>query len=296
MDVAGDMAQALKPSTDLANRIARAYPTLSNGHRRIADFVLHHPLETATASIDGLAEKSEASNATVTRFVRVLGFSSYGEFRAALAAALQLAMQPVDDFADARAATESTVSTFLAALKMQRANLDEAISSLDAAVVEEVIATILSARRIFIVASGASHPIASFIEDGLALYCDADVVFATARGGPERAYRHLNSAAAGDLVIAISVPRYSRTTVQLAKHSQAKGAKVLCLTDGPTSPLAPIADLALFAPARNPLLPNSPTAILALADALITAVARERPDAVQALKDLSHSLLWTFQH
>jgi DNA-binding MurR/RpiR family transcriptional regulator len=258
--------------------------------------VLQHPLEAATVSIDGLADKSEASNATVTRFVRVLGFASFSEFRAALAAALQLAMRPVDEFADARAATASTVSTFVAALKTQRANLDEAISALDTATVEAAIAAILTARRIFIVASGASHPIASFIEDGLALYCEADVVFATARGGPERAYRHLNSAAAGDLVIAISVPRYSRTTVQLAAHSRERGASVLCLTDLPTSPLVPVADLSLFAPARNPLLPNSPGAIFALADALITAVARERPDAVEALKDLSRSLLWTFQH
>lgn len=296
MDAVSSMAHALKPSTDLANRIARAYPLLSNGHKRIADFVLAHPLETATASIDGLADRSQASNATVTRFVRVLGFASYGEFRAALSTALQLAMRPVDEFADARAMADTPAATFIAALKMQRSNLDEAIAGLDPASVAAVVDTVLAARRIFIVASGASHPIASFIEDGLALYCEADVVFATARGGPERAYRHLNSAASGDVVIAISVPRYSRTTVQLATHSQAKGARLICLTDAPTSPLAPLADHVLFAPARNPLLPNSPTAIFALADALITAVARERPDAVQALKDLSRSLLWTFQH
>ncbi len=69
---------------------------------------------------------------------------------------------------------------------------------------------------------------------------------------------------------------------------------MLALTDSPTSPLAPISDVALFAPARSHLLPNSPTAILALADALIAAIARERPDAVEALKELSESLLWTF--
>ncbi len=69
---------------------------------------------------------------------------------------------------------------------------------------------------------------------------------------------------------------------------------MLALTDSPTSPLTPIADVTLFAPARSHLLPNSPTAVFALADALIAAVARERPDAVEALKELSESLLWTF--
>lgn len=290
------MVHALKSTTDLAHRIARIYPSLSNGHRRIADHVMGSPLESATASLEVLAEKSGSSNATVTRFVRALGYGSYAEFRGALSAALRLAMQPVDDFAEARVSTHSAYGTFLASMKTQRSNLDDAITGLDEATVGTIVEAVLKARRIFIIASGASHHVASLIEDGLALYCDADVVFATARGGPERAFRHLNAAGPDDVAIAISVPRYSRTTVELASHSRAKGVFVIALTDSPTSPLVPVGDVALYGPARNPLLPNSPTAIFALADALITAVARERPDAVEALKKLSQSLLWTFQH
>ncbi|MBM1172926.1 hypothetical protein [Microvirga arabica] len=71
---------------------------------------------------------------------------------------------------------------------------------------------------------------------------------------------------------------------------------MLALIDTPTSPLARVADITLFTPARNRLLPNSPAAIFALADALITVVARERPTAVESLKDLSESLVWTFHH
>ena len=78
------MSQGLKPSTDLSNRIALIYPSLSDGHRRAADFVLRHPLDVATMTIEGLAEGSGTSNATVTRFVRALGYGGYGEFRAAL--------------------------------------------------------------------------------------------------------------------------------------------------------------------------------------------------------------------
>jgi DNA-binding MurR/RpiR family transcriptional regulator len=52
------MSRALKPTTDLANRIARVYPSLSNGHRKAADFVLQNPLDTATMTIEGLAEKA----------------------------------------------------------------------------------------------------------------------------------------------------------------------------------------------------------------------------------------------
>jgi DNA-binding MurR/RpiR family transcriptional regulator len=141
---------------------------------------------------------------------------------------------------------------------------------------------------------GTSYHIASFLEDGLALYLDADVVFPAARGDPQRAVRHLLSARPDDLMVAISTPRYMRSTLDLCRVAKKHGATLLALTDAPTSPLTPIADITLFAPARNALLPNSPTAVFALADALVTAVASARPEAVEALKELSESRLWNY--
>lgn len=290
------MSQGLKPSTDLSNRIAQIYPSLSNGHRRAADFVLQHPLDVATMTIEGLAEGSGTSNATVTRFVRALGYGGYGEFRGALSAALKFAHAPVDSFAGARSAAGSTFGTFEAALADQAANLQAARDGLTEEAVTRAVELLLKAPRVFIAASGASHHIASYLEDGLSLYLGADVIFASARTGPERAVRQMMSARPDDLMVAISVPRYSRSTLDLAGFAQKRGAKLLALTDGPTSPLAAIADVTLFAPARSHLLPNSPGAVFALADALVAAVARERPDAVEALKELSESLLWTFHY
>ncbi|MDQ8730096.1 MurR/RpiR family transcriptional regulator [Bradyrhizobium sp. LHD-71] len=290
------MSPVLKATTDLANRIATVYPSLSNGHRKAADFVLQNPLDTATMTIEGLAEKSGASTATVTRFVRALGYANYGEFRAALSEALKLAMAPVANMVDARSITASPFAALVGALKDEAANIEEAIAGLDETTVTRALAALLKAQRIFVVGMGASHHVASFLEDGLALYLDADVIFAASRGGPTHAMRHMLSAGPDDLVIAISMPRYSRSTVELCNFAKKRGTPVLALTDGLTSPLVPIADFALLAPARNRLLPNSPSAIFALADALVTAVARERPDAVEALKGLSESLLWTFHY
>jgi DNA-binding MurR/RpiR family transcriptional regulator len=289
------MSPVLKPTTDLANRIANVYPSLSTGHRKAADFVLQNPLDSATMTIEGLAEKSGASTATVTRFVRALGYGGYSEFRSALSEALKLAMAPVASLADARTVAASPFATLVGALRDQAANLDAAISGLDEAVVSQAITALLGARRIFVIGTGASHHVASFLEDGLALYLDADVIFAASRGGPARAIRHMLSAGPGDVVVAISMPRYSRTTLELCSFAKKRDVTLLALTDGLTSPVARIADLTLFAPAGNRLLPNSPSAIFALADALITTIARERPDSVEVLKGLSESLLWTFQ-
>ncbi|WP_414475446.1 MurR/RpiR family transcriptional regulator [Microvirga sp. M2] len=289
------MSHVLKPTTDLANRISFNYPSLTGAPRRAADFVLQNPLETATMTIEGFAERSGTSAATVTRFVRILGYGGYGEFRAALAEALRVAMAPIDSLAGAHSVEGSAFSTLVTVLKDQTANLNETISALDEEVSSRAMKALLEARRIFIVGSGASHHVAAHLEEGLALYLDANVTFASSRGGPEQAIRHIMTIGGADeVMIAISIPRYSRGTVDLASLAKKRGATVLALTDAPSSPLVPIADMTLFAPARNRLLPNSPTAAFALADAIITAVARERPDAVETLKELSESLLWTF--
>jgi DNA-binding MurR/RpiR family transcriptional regulator len=288
------VSQVLKPTTDLAHRIALVYAALKDAQRRAADFVLQNPLETATMTIEGLAERSGASTATVTRFVRSLGYAGYSEFRAALSEALRLAMAPVDSFADAHSTKSSAFATFVTALKDQAANLDETLAAVDEQTCSQAMDVLLRARRIFIVGSGASHHVAAHLDEGLTLYLDANVIFASSRGGAEKAVRHLMNVGPDDLVLAISLPRYSRGTVDLAKLAKNRRATVMALTDAPSSPLVAIADITLFAPARNRLLPNSPTAAFALADAIIAAVARERPDAVEELKELSESLLWTF--
>jgi DNA-binding MurR/RpiR family transcriptional regulator len=172
--------------------------------------------------------------------------------------------------------------------------LDEALAAVDEKTCSRAMEALLRARRIFIVGSGASHHVAAHLEEGLTLYLDANVIFASSRGGPEKAIRHIMNVGPDDLVLAISLPRYSRGTVDLTKLAKSRGATVLALTDAPSSPLVPIADMTFFAPARNRLLPNSPTATFALADAIVSAIARERPNSVEALKELSESLLWTF--
>lgn len=289
------MPPVLNASTDLANRIANLYPSLSAGHRKAADFVLKHPLDTATMTIEGLAAKTGASTATLTRFVRALGFGTYAEFRSSLSDALKHAMAPVRSLADAHGVPASPYATLIGALRDQSANLDGAIAALDEGTVARAVTLLLGAKRVFVIGAGASYHVASFLEDGLTLYLGADVVFATSRADSARAVRHMLSAGPADLVIAISMPRYSRMTHELCDLAKKRDVPVLALTDVLTSPLARIADLALFAPAGSSLMPNSPTAIFALADALITVVAREKPTSAEALRLLSENLLWDFR-
>ena len=66
-------------------RLSRIYYELSASEKKIGDYVLSHQSKAQTMSISDLAEASDVSEATVTRFCRKLGCKGYNDFRIAAA-------------------------------------------------------------------------------------------------------------------------------------------------------------------------------------------------------------------
>src|ERR1700746_918410 len=77
-------------------RIAKAYPTLSQAHRKAADFVLEHPFKAATMMIEELATAAGISVATGNRFARALDLDGYPAFRGELVRAFSTMLAPVE--------------------------------------------------------------------------------------------------------------------------------------------------------------------------------------------------------
>ncbi|MDF3846207.1 SIS domain-containing protein, partial [Pseudomonas citronellolis] len=95
----------------------------------------------------------------------------------------------------------------------------------------------------------------------------------------------------GDLVIGIALPRYSRGIVELLGLARQRGCKVLALTDGPASPIATLADTALYAVAEHPLLYASNAGMVALIEALGAALAQHTGDSLEAISAQTERLL-----
>lgn len=274
------MSQTLNPKSDFANRMSAAYPSLSKSHRKIADFVLARPLDVVAMSIDGLAQSSGSSTATITRFVRAAGYGGYGEFREKIVTDFQF-IAAENDFCDPESNGNGEKNSAIHNLLADNIdNIKDTIAHIDSASSAAFIEALINAKRIIIIGTGASHYAATLLEEGLALYTEKNVSNILSRGASQYSNNFMRSVDVGDVIIAISMPRYSNNTIQLSKSAKQKGAVILAITDSPTSPLVPVADVVFFAPARNRLLPNSPTAIFALADAIVTAVAATRPDIV----------------
>src|SRR6476469_9865149 len=140
----------------MAQRIARRLPTLSPAHRRIADWVLAHPLHAATMPIDELAASVGVSVATANRFARALEFEGYPQFRAALVLGFETTLAPVEKLRSKLQRSASVADVFASSLQDAELNLARTRESLYPLSCERAVDAVLRAQRVYIVGFGSS--------------------------------------------------------------------------------------------------------------------------------------------
>ncbi|QHJ00214.1 SIS domain-containing protein [Xylophilus rhododendri] len=271
--------KAAPPSTTVAQRIAQALPRLTRSHRQVADYVLQHPLQVATLPIDELATAAGVSVATANRFARALDYDGYATFRAELVRGFDPLAAPVERLRGKLEKPSTVAEVFAAALDETSRNIAATRQSLDYAACEAAVTHITQARSIYIAGFGASAWLSGLLQHGLDASCQ-DVRLLAGPSGITHAARTLTHAGPQDLFIALSFPRYLTDTVALTRIARERGCAVVVLTDRPSSPLAPLADVALYCHTETSFRANCETAVLGLIEALTSAVALRAPDAV----------------
>jgi DNA-binding MurR/RpiR family transcriptional regulator len=278
----------------ISERIARALPTLTPAHQRMANYVLDNLFRAATMRIDEFATAVDVSVATANRFAKALGFDGYPQFRAELVRGFEATLAPVERLRDELARPTTVAEVFAASLDEGARNLESTRRSLDPESIERAVDAILGAQRVYVMGFGASGFLSGLMQHGLEMHCHMVTSVSTV-GGASHAARQLFKLTAQDLVVVIAFPRYVTDSLMLAQRVKDHGGRLLALTDGPTSPLAPLADIALYANAGNRLSANSDATVLALIEALCGAVAYRSARSVKAAAEMTEFLLpWLY--
>lgn len=229
----------------LLARVRGGLPRLSDALQRVARLILTDPGAAARLTIMELAERSETSPATVTRFCRALGFDGYADLRLAIAGETGRAargagwmvdigreIQPADPL-------ERVLSQVMAA--DTRAMHDTA-SLLDLAEVERAADVISTASRVDIYGASGSALVGAEMQFclhriGIAAWAWSDV------------HNGLASSALlkqGDVALGISHSGQTRETIEMVAEAASHGVTTIALTSFPGSPLAAVADIVLL--------------------------------------------------
>jgi DNA-binding MurR/RpiR family transcriptional regulator len=154
------------------------------------------------------------------------------------------------------------------------------VQQLDAALIAErtsaVAGEIARARNVHVMGFGLSAHVAALLVLGLQPFCP-QVSGVVEFGGTEVAAGKLMGIGKGDMLIAITFPRYAIDVVSLTRYARDRGARIVAITDSAASPLASLADVLLLAPSDHPTLSSSMVAAVAVVETLAAAVMLSDP-------------------
>jgi DNA-binding MurR/RpiR family transcriptional regulator len=261
------------------DRIEAAVEEASPSLGRVGRWMSAHPIRTLSHSAEEIASVTGTSVAAVNRFARAAGFEGFTHLKAALGEELQSTVAPLGKLRPPK--TRAAKAKAPAAIDPE--GLKRALA---ASGIQRAAGRLLKARQVLLLGLGTSTYLAGYASHVLTPYL-ARVWTVAGEGGTEEAARRLARCGRGDVLVAISLPRYSRDTVRLAAFARERGAHVIAITDTPEAPLASAADAVLTAPSEHPVMPSSAVGALALIEALAVAVMSLNPGAVRIARELS---------
>lgn len=233
-------------------RVRAALDSFSPTERKLAQVVLDYPINLAGYSASELAQLTGVSNATVTRFIRRLGYDSYEEARrtARLEAStngLQLPMADVN-------ISPSAPNCALLWQQLQD-NLTATLAQIPASTMDSMAAALHRAPRIVGIGLGANHLLAQQLRLLLQQGLSKSVCAAPEAGQSlEAATATLG---ARDVLVLFALGGLSAPLLALAQQARQAGAQLLCITDrasaAPTSDWLLRCDCAPHAPVLAPL-------------------------------------------
>lgn len=262
---------------NLLLKIEEEYKELSKGQKRIADYILGHYDKASFMTAAKLAELVGVSESTVVRFAAGLGYEGYPEFQKALQEIVRVKLTTVQrlEMASNRVDDENILKTVLNS-DMEKIKLT--LEQIDRSAFQKTVETILNAKHIYILGVRSSGALASF----LGFYFN--LMFRNVRliqtNSVSEMFEQILNLEAGDVVIGISFPRYSKRTIQALQYAKDSGATVISLTDSNSSPLVPISDIALTSHSDMVSFADSLVAPLSLINALIVAISMKKKDEV----------------
>ena len=260
---------------DVLHIIQESMTGFSKGQRRIAAYILSDYDKAAFMTANKLGTVVGVSESTVVRFAAELGYDGYPAMQKALQEIVRSKLTSIQRI---RASNDrlfgSDVVTTVLQTDMDK--IRSAIESVDRSAFERVVDKLIGARHIYILGVRSSSFLAGYLHFYFHLIFDnvtlvtsnsaGDILESILRIGP------------GDVLIGISFPRYSQSTVMGVRFAHDRGADVVAITDSSLSPLYPMASTSLLASSDMISFVDSLVAPFSLLNALIVA-AGHRKDA-----------------
>ncbi|MCQ2420667.1 MAG: MurR/RpiR family transcriptional regulator [Clostridia bacterium] len=265
-------------AADILSKIQNQMHGFSKGQKLIGGYILEAYDKAAFMTASKLGKTVHVSESTVVRFAVELGYEGYPEMQKTLQELVRNKLTSVQriEVANNRIGNQDVVSTVL------QADIDSirmTNDALDRSEMEACVQTIRKAGAIYIVGVRSSAALASYLNFYLRnIFTDVRLVSSTATS---EMFEQLLRVRKDDVVIGISLPRYSSRTVKLMQYAHESGAKVIAITDKRDAPAGKVADHVLVAKSDMVSIVDSLVAPMSVINALVVSIGRSEQQQVE---------------
>ena len=260
---------------NLLGEIQNRMSDFSKSQKIISNYILQNYDKAAYMTASKLGATVEVSESTVVRYAIELGFEGYPEFQHALQEIVRTKLTSFQRME----VTNNLIGDGDVLTKVLLSDIDKikrTVEAIDREAFDDAVNSIVNAKHIYILGLGSASVLARALNHSLRMIFD-DVKFIMASSATE-IYEQTISIGKGDVMIAISFPRYSKKVVNTVAFAKNSGAGVIALTDSEASPIAAHADQTLYARSDMASFADSLVAPLSVINALVVAVSRKKQD------------------
>jgi len=266
-------------SRTTSDLIAAVSSDLTPTERRIAEEVLKEPTLLAFGTVSDLASLVGTSRPTIVRFANKLGFTGFRS----------LQRHVRNDLSHKLARPSERIRRGSRSVPRAKRRINGAIDSvftaLSGAQLSALAEPLVNANNVWVLSGETSQAGAHAFQSGLSMVRPG--VRILEEGSLEK---DLSDAGAGDAAVVFDFFRYRRQVTSATRILVNAGVSVVAITDSPLSPLVELADVwsEIEIPAIGPF--DSSVPVVAIAELLVSQIARilkddatERIDRIESL-------------
>ena len=260
-------------AADILLTIHNQMSSFSKGQKRIGAYILSSYDKAAFMTASKLGKMVNVSESTVVRFAVELGFDGYPSMQKALQEMVRNKLTSVQrlEVTNDRFGNQDIVSMVL---QSDMESIRMTSEALDRGALERAVEAIIRAKNIYIIGVRSSAAIALYMTHYFRnIFDNVKLVNSSATSEMMEQMLHVSKE---DVVIVISLPRYSSRTVKLMEFAKNSGASIVVITDSTEAPAAKSADHTLVAKSDMVSVVDSLVAPMSLVNALIVAISRRR--------------------
>lgn len=267
----------MNTQTDLVKNINDKYNSLSKGQKLLANYILNNYDKAVYLTAAKMGKIVGVSESTVVRFATILGYDGYPKLQRALEEMAKNKLNSVQrmevtfDRINKDNILKSVLHSDAEKIRLTAEEIDEEAF-------KNAIEMLLHAKKIYIIGIRSSAPLASFLSYYLGLIFDHVVMIQS--NSTSELFEQLYRISEEDVLVGISFPRYSRSTLKAMEFASNRNAKLISITDSNASPMTKYCDCNLLARCDMASIADSIVAPLSVINAIIVGVCQQKQEEV----------------